>query len=277
MDHLSVASAERDVSTNDSPIYTLFDTETTDALTRDHLLRLAAGVLGAVRVTGFSSRDDCAAVMDALADHALGSYDHHLIWPPIAKLGPAAYDFYGTGSLDDRYWDVAAESVAVRSTLLRGGDPLDAAFARVRTAWGDDVVPATCRGRPMFAGMIREIAHGAKLHFDEIVREFPGALDEPPASFLTLNWYLSMPESGGETSVYRRRWRPADERYRDGYGYTAEVVAGEPVAVVRPEVGDAVIFDSRNLHAVGPVAGGRRVSLSFFLGVTGRGPLTAWS
>jgi hypothetical protein len=94
--------------------------------------------------------------------------------------------------------------------------------------------------------MIREISNGAKLHFDEITREFPGVLDETPASFLTLNWYLSMPETGGETSVFRHRWRPADERHRDGYGYgyAETVVADEPVATVRPDTGDAVIFDT---------------------------------
>jgi hypothetical protein len=32
-------------------------------------------------------------------------------------------------------------------------------------------------GRPLFAGMIREFAGGARIHFDEVVREFPGVFD----------------------------------------------------------------------------------------------------
>jgi L-gamma-glutamyl-L-propargylglycine hydroxylase len=274
----SGTAALDDMSTNDSPIFTLFDTETARQLTREHILRLSAGVLGAVRIREFSAPEECARIVASLDRCDLGAYDERLIYPRITKLGPAAYDFYGLGTLPEAYWKAAAEAREARSRLLDGGDPMDLAVGKVRAAWQDEVRPATSGGRALFAGMIREITYGAKLHFDEIVREFPGVLDETPASFLTLNWYFSMPEGGGETRVYRRRWRPADEMYRDGYGYTEEAVAGEPVATVRPETGDIVLFDSRNLHSVAEVSGaGRRVSLSFFLGITGRGPLAIWS
>jgi hypothetical protein len=272
------ATPEEDISANSSPIYTLFDVETTDRLTRDHILRLAVGVSGAVLIKNFSAVADCRDIMNSLEVGDLGSYDEQLISPRIAKLGPAAYDFYGAHQLDERYWQHAADATRSRSTLLRGADPLELAVDQIRAAWGDEIEPARSGGRPMFAGMIREISHGAKIHFDEITREFPGTLDETPASFLTLNWYLAVPDGGGETSVYRHRWRPADERHRDGYGYRETAVAGEPVATLRPEVGDAAIFDTRNLHLVRPISGaGRRVSLSLFLGITGRGPLQIWS
>jgi hypothetical protein len=274
----TTSHSREDISANSSPIYTLFDVETTDRLTRDHILRLAVGVVGAVLIKGFSSRQDCADTMQALENCEIGAYDEQLISPRIAKLGPAAYDFYGTHQLDERYWHHADDANRTRSGLLRGGDPLDLAIDRLREAWGTDVEPARSGGRPMFAGMIREISHGAKIHFDEITREFPGTLDETPASFLTLNWYLAMPDGGGETSVFRHRWSPLDERYRDGYGYLEAAVADEPVATLCPEMGDAAIFDTRNLHRVEPISGqGRRVSLSFFLGITGRGPLQIWS
>ncbi|CAL2069776.1 MULTISPECIES: putative 2OG-Fe(II) oxygenase [Streptomyces] len=268
----------QDVSTNASPIFTLFDSESVDRLTREHILRLMVGVVGAVRIRGFSSPQECADIMEGLDHREFDAYDENLIFPPIAKIGPAAYDFYGSHTLTEEYWEIADEARRLRGTLHHGADPMDLAVARIGRAWGDDVVPARSQGRDMFAGMIREIPNGAKLHFDEIVREFPGILDETPASFLTLNWYLSMPEYGGATRVYRRRWRPADEIHRDGYGYDEKVIENEPVAVVRPDAGDAVIFDSRNLHAVDEIGGaGRRVSLSFFLGASGRGPLQIWS
>ena len=97
-------------------------------------------------------------------------------------------------------------------------------------------------------------------------------------------------ENGSKRPRVTKTWReaarlmldrdhhPADEIHRDGYGYDEKVVENEPVAVVRPDAGDAVIFDSRNLHAVDEIGGaGRRVSLSFFLGASGRGPLQIWS
>lgn len=270
---------DENLSTNASPIFTLFDVVETEELTREHILQVAAGTVGAVLIRNFSSTDVAADIMDAITTSApLGHYDEALIWPQIAKLGPAAYDCYAAGDLDAAYWESARQAVAVRSTLMYGKDPLDFALGRVADAWGDEVVPARSRGREMFAGMIREIHSGAKIHFDEIVREFPGILDETPASFVTMNWFLSTTERGGETTVHRHRWRPLDEAHRDGYGYDPVAVEGELSATVLAGPGDAMIFDSRNLHSVAPVAGeGRRVTLSYFLGISGHGPLLSWS
>jgi hypothetical protein len=266
------------MSANASPIFTLFDTEIVDELRADHILRLAAGVLGAVQVTGFGSPELCAQVMRALDDHPLGQYDERIVYPPVAKLGPAAYDFYGAYQLTEEYWQAAMEAAEVRSTLLAGADPLEFVIDRIRTAWDGPVIPATANGRPLFAGMVRETTSGMRMHFDEIVRELPGALDAPPVCQLAFNWYLSMPEGGGDTLVYKRRWVPADEEYRDGYGWAEETVADVPVAAARAQAGDAIIFDPRNYHAVQANSGaGRRVSLSFFLGVPGGGQLIYWS
>ncbi len=275
---VTTTSAQENVSANDSPIYTLFGAEVTNVLTRDTILRLAVGVAGAVLVKRFLPLHYARDIMCALEDIRLDSYDERLISPPILKLGPAAYDFYGKHALEAAYWEHARRAVRTRQCLLRGSDPMDVAVARLCDAWDGPVELARSRGRSMFAGMIREIREGAKLHFDEITRESPGLLDETPASYLSLNWYFSVPETGGETSVYKHPWHPRDEQHRDGYGYAESVVENDPVATVWPETGDALLFDTRNLHLVRPVNGpGRRVSLSFFLGVTGGGSLQLWS
>ena len=130
----------------------------------------------------------------------------------------------------------------------------------------------------MFAGMIRETTGGMKMHWDEIARELPGTLDQPVIAQLGFNWYLSMPKAGGATHIFRRRWQPADEQFRDGYGYAEELAAEQPRVVVRPGTGDAVLFDPRNYHAVrGNEGPGRRVAISFFFGVTASGALQYWS
>lgn len=256
----------------------MFDAETTDKLTRDQIMRLAVGLSGAVLIKNFSSRQDCDDIMAALETCELGAYDEQLITPRIAKLGPAVNDLLPSGKLNDQYGQLCAQAIRIRSTLLRGSDPMELAISQLSEAWGGEVEHARNAGKPMYAGLIREINQGTRIHFDEITREYPHALDEIPASFMTFNWYLAMPAEGGDTSVFRHRWRPADEQYLDGYGYLDDVVEGEPVASFTPEVGDAAIFDSRNMHIVRPGIGpGRRVTVSFFVGITGRGPLEIWS
>jgi hypothetical protein len=256
----------------------LFSNEVADRLTEDHITSLAAGSVGSVRIRRFFDPAQCHQIMHALETCEMGSYDEVLVQPRIAKLGPVAYDFYGDGKLRDEYWEYAAQSARSRATLLGGGDPMDLAVAEVARAWGDEVRPATSDGRDMFGGIIREINNGARMHFDEVIREFGGVLDQAPIAQIAFNCHLSVPAGGGEAVAFRRRWRPDDERRRDGYGYDRALVAGEPAAVMRADLGDAVFFDPRNYHLVEPVeGGGRRVTLSFFIGVTGRGPLHVWS
>ncbi|GAA2382315.1 hypothetical protein GCM10010420_00220 [Streptomyces glaucosporus] len=263
-----------DGSTEAMTVHTLFEPVVTGELTRGDLVRLAAGVAGAVQVKGFFTPEECRAIVEAAENHEMGSYN---FTPRMAKLGPAAYDYYKTGSLGDAYFAQVAEDTVVRATLMDGRDPLAAALERLSRAWGGPVAPARSGGRELFAGIIREINNGARTHFDEIARECPAALDLPPVAQLAFNCHLTVPEGGGEPVVHRRRWRPSDEEHRDGYGYRAELAEGEPSVRLQPEVGDAVLFDPRNFHSVGPITGGRRVTLSFFIGVTGDGSLSVWS
>lgn len=262
-----------------TPAHFLFDVITAATLAREDLLRLAAGVCSAIKVKEFFSIDECTAIMDAVNTCTMGSYDEQLVRPRIPKLGPAAFDHYQTGGFDDDYWRHADQSAATRRTLLHGGDPLDVAVQRIRDAWKSTLHPLTAGGRPMFAGMIREMTNGAGIHFDEIVREFPGGADDIPVVQLAFNCHLAMPASGGELHVFRRRWQPEDEPLRGGnYWYPEEIIADAHRASVLAEAGDAVFFDPRNYHRILPRKGaGRRVTFSFFIGVSGGGELLYWS
>ncbi|WP_125778217.1 2OG-Fe(II) oxygenase family protein [Antribacter gilvus] len=262
-----------------TPVHGLFDVVSTDSLTREHIVSLAAGTTAAVQVKNFFDVGFCTEIMDALETCELGAYDEQVVVPRIAKLGPAAYDAYFDGQLADSYWEHADQATTTRRSLVSGRDPLWTAFDRLESAWGTSRIDcATVGGRQLFAGMIREINKGARMHFDEVVREFPGVFDEMPLVQLAFNCHLAMPETGGEATVFRRRWHPQDENHRDGYGYSAELVEGQPNVSLRTEVGDAMLFDPRNYHRVEPATGaGRRVTLSFFIGITADGRLIAWS
>ncbi|MGW2249867.1 hypothetical protein ACWCXH_06660 [Kitasatospora sp. NPDC001660] len=88
-------------------------------------------------------------------------------------------------------------------------------------------------------------------------------------------WFIA-PEAGGETRLWRRRWQPEDEQHRISYGYRPPVTEGAQLLELAPATGDGLLFAPANYHAVAPSAG-RRVALAFFLGLTTRGNLIAWS
>jgi L-gamma-glutamyl-L-propargylglycine hydroxylase len=273
------AQALPDSSTQrELPTDTLFRYLVADRLAEDHLVKLGAGIIGAVRIPNFFTTELCESIMTAFADCPLGSYDEELIGIRLPKLGPAAFDYYQDGAFSAGYWTTAEQSAALRAGL-GDQDPLELAVSRLAEAWPRPVRRLTAGGRPLFAGMIREINEGAGIHYDELAREFPDAADETPIAQIAFNCHLSTRESGGELNVFRRRWQPADEiSHGDGYFYPGSLLDREQFVSVRASTGDAVLFDSRNYHRILPGEGaGRRVTLSFFVGLSSTGALVLWS
>ncbi|MEV6527423.1 2OG-Fe(II) oxygenase [Longispora sp. NPDC051575] len=243
------------------------------------LTSIANGTTAAVRIPDLMTAADCARVLDRLDAVPLVPYDEGRVSPVIQKFGPVLNDHRQTdGTLSASYWPIAQEAREVwRKARLRP-DPLAVSLLRLADAWASPVEAATIGGRQVFAGTLRTIDQGAVVHYDEAVREYPdGLFDQQILSQLAFNLFLSVPESGGETSIWRHRWDPEDEQHRESYGYTPEVVDGVQRVQLTPQAGDAILFDPRNYHAVAPSSGTRRIAVAFFLGITSAGDLIAWS
>ncbi|MDH6580287.1 proline hydroxylase [Kitasatospora sp. MAP5-34] len=259
------------------PLFTSVDSA---AFTDRHLANLAAGTLAAVRVPDFLDRSTRTSALAAL--HRLPTADYHpaRVPTPIVRFGPALNDYRDSpGTLNARrYWH---DAETARTAWHRAGlrpDPIAIALARLGSAWGAAVAPATICGRAVFGGTLREINAGALVHYDSITREFPaGLFDQEVVAQLAFNVWVSVPDTGGATTVWRHRWEPADELHREAYGYRPETVEHCQRVSLRPQPGDALLFDPANFHAVEPNPGGRRIAFSVFLALTTTGQLIAWS
>ncbi|WP_433795617.1 2OG-Fe(II)-dependent halogenase WelO5 family protein [Actinoplanes sp. CA-252034] len=248
------------------------------SLTSWRIGSLLSGRTAVLRIPHMIDSESCDKLVERLDDLTLDLYDEQRVYPPIARFGPAINDFRRDGRLDDGYWEHASRAARAWSEVDFEGDPVALSIQAFRQAWPGSVEVATVQGRPLFAGMIREINGGAHAHFDDVVREFPaGIFDTEVVAQLAFNLYLSMPETGGETSVWRRRWQPADERYRHRYGYDRELMANCQSIVAKPGAGDVLVFDPRNYHAVEPGDGRRRIAVAFFIALSARGDLLIWS
>jgi|SRR5579872_6993975 len=258
---------------------TLFRVRTQTVLSRPDIESLFAGTLAAIFVSGYLSPKNCGDMLVALPHLRLTPYDPQRVDPPIARFGPVLNDYRSAGSLSSDYWPHAA---AARNSWVSAGfdpDPLELCVSGLAQAWTGSVRPATVGGRKLFVGSVREINHGAHVHYDELVREYPsGLIDDGIVGQLAFNAYLATPSLGGETIIWRRRWHPDDEAVRIGYGYDRAVTDGYERVELKPATGDAVLFDPRNYHTVTAAQNeARRVSLSFFVGLTGRGEMLLWS
>lgn len=259
------------------PLFTVHDVT---SWTERHIAALAAGTCAAVRIPAFLAPSDCTAVLDVLDRLPVTQYNPDRVPVRIARFGPALNDHRLPGGdlATARYWHAADTA---RRTWAETGlrpDPMAVALAAIGTAWGSAVVPATVDGRPAFGGTIREINDGALIHCDEVLREYPNPVfDQHLVAQLALNLWVSVPEIGGDTTIWRRRWQPSDEAHRDSYGYHPTVVENTQRVTLRPQLGDALLFNPTHMHAVTPSKGGRRIAFACFLGLTTNGQLVAWS
>ncbi|MGW2090154.1 L-gamma-glutamyl-L-propargylglycine hydroxylase BesE [Streptomyces sp. NPDC001880] len=259
------------------PLFTATDAPA--GFTDRHLAHLASGTLAAVRVPGFLDRPACASVLSGLDRLPTADYDPVRVPTPIVRFGPALNDYRDQdGALDARrYWHDADTARAAWHRAGMRPDPIAVSLARLGSAWGAAVTSATIGGRAVFGGTLREINAGALVHYDSITREFPlGLFDQEVVAQLAFNVWVAVPGSGGATTVWRRRWEPADEMHREAYGYRPETVDGFQQVSLRPALGDALLFNPVNFHAVEPNPG-RRIAFAFFLALTTTGQLIAWS
>jgi hypothetical protein len=254
-----------------------FQAATAKGLSRGNIESVAAGTVGALRLPNFLSAAECAVHTAALQPARLTPYNPTR-YDPVTRLGPAINEYNTDGLLPEAYWS-QAESATRYWQRNRREDLRANCLARFRDAWGGHAGPARTSGRELFWGMVREVNSGMRPHWDEVVREFPhDFMDARPVVQMAFNVYLSMPDTGGETLIWPRRWQPADEDHRKGFAYGSAMVFNEDPLVVGSRTGDALLFDPRNYHAVNEGdESGRRISLAFFVGLTSWGGLIVWS
>ncbi len=135
----------------------------------------------------------------------------------------------------------------------------------------------------MFIGLCRVVEpninvlpHQDKLSKDAQYIETTVALQGQFAA----NTYIDMPANGGELDIWKEEF--SDKTYdamreNGSYGIKRDKLPA-PYLTYKPEQGELLLFNARKLHAVKPVYGSSRLSISCFIGFYGNDkPLTYWS
>ena len=231
------------------------------------------------RVPGLISRSTCDEIIRALSGVEFECYGKKRVYPPVMRFGVGVSDHRKVRRVAGSYWEAIDFDRKAWSGLGLSFDPFQMCRAALRRRVADAVKVGSHQGREMGAGVAREPNQGFIVHFDDAQREFAGNfLDANLIGQFAFNLYLSVPESGGETVIWRHRWQPGDETHRlpDSYGYDDLVVDDAELFVLKPEVGEALLFDPRNFHAVRPSRDSRRIALGFSIGLTDTGEMLTW-
>jgi hypothetical protein len=240
------------------------------------LRQLFSGQIPYVRVRNFASPEECEALVQGAVKEGFGSYRG--VEPIINRIGNTVFEYNSISKHE--YFEKNKALLQTQQRIFDNSfNPLQRFTDLLRQRTGKAVGIATnSAGQPYYAGLIRRIEKGTLLHVDFAPGEQPEWEVAAVRQQAVWNLYLrvSHPQSG-RTHVFNRQWQPSDDRLKEGnYGYNRRVVEGAEEAVFEPDVGDVVIFNTRNFHYVEPTEG-ERVTFTSAIGRTPSDELVLWS
>jgi hypothetical protein len=250
----------------------------TEPLSPESLQALCRAEVPAVRIEQLLDSEECDAVMRALPADAFTSYARKPDFQTFERFGIAQAGYGSTKR--DLYFQAAIAARAERDRVITacGIDPLARAMDRLRTDAGADVsIAREADGREYFAGIVRRMNAGIRLHADCCRRTDPRWQINANIAQLSLNVYLTEFE-GGACVVHDRLHEDADDATvpRGSYIYDRALIAGARSSRVFPQKGELLLINSHCYHEV-EAARSDRVTYAAFVGLLPDGRFVVWA
>lgn len=251
-----------------------------DTLREDDLRDLISGQVLAIRVKGYYPADLCREVTRRVLASALyGEYAN----APIGRVGRAFCECTSPESRAEYHRQAVPWARQLRNELAPYRSPIDQLHIDLDETWSAGALVAVRDGKKMFRGLFRVFGPGSagEAHQDVLSWDaFEAQQGAARVSQLAANIYLSPAVKGGALALYAVHLdREAYESNKivGSYGVHSAAVP-PPVALLEPEEGELILFDSRMIHGIEPILDGRRVSCSCFVDFTAPSePLRLWS
>jgi hypothetical protein len=251
-------------------------------LNQRELVKLASGEVQAIHIPNYYPQDLSALMAQRLINHPL--FGHYVNAPDIGRIGMAYFETTASEHLHQKYYEQANEAIQlVRDIFHPYVSPLDLLRLQLQELWAQGANIENIEGQHMFVGLTRVFQDGAGAlpHQDCLAWDAPGNERATELlSQLTANIYLSTSEIGGEVELWKQRLSLEEYdslRFENQYGLDRAKLP-LPDVTIKPQVGDLILFNASNLHAVSAARGGQRVTLSMFIGYRGEDrPLSYYS
>jgi len=249
-------------------------------LNADHIRALARNEIRIIQVQSFVSRAAAQVISGGAVE--LG-YKPYINVDNVRRIGMAYYETEHEDGLIKQYFASARSCLEqLRAACDPVGSPMDTVRCLLDEVWPAGANLQTLFGKKMFVGLSRMVEPETTFlaHHDIFADDAPGMSEsESVVSQFGANVYVQMPEKGGELLMWHRNMSTAefDEMRAGEYGIHIDKLP-RPDVVLKPGVGDLLIFDAHKLHAVASPKDRARFALSFFVAYRGDDQaLTYWS
>lgn len=245
-------------------------------LSKDNLRKLLNNQIPFIRIKNFVSEQHCLQMVADSSDQAFGFYDN--VVPPIQRIGCTVFE-YERGAADGYFEQSKIEAKKRNRFFASTVNPIDKLIHSLAEVSGRSVsIARSDKGDEYYAGLLRKIECGTELHIDYAPAEQQGWMICEVFSQLAWNLYLQVSgNDSGKTIIYNRCWQAKDDKYRGGsYGFDIAVVDGCNHVELHPQVGEVILFNTRNYHHVTP-SDSSRFTLASAIGELPSGNLVFWS
>ena len=255
-----------------------------DEILPEDIYLLANKSIGAIRIPQYYPADLCKKITNNIIEKKKAGV--FIKAPHVQRIGMPHYDIIDVKSFE-KYHEIALENIqALREIYQPYISPIDKLRLELEERWPAGANLETLYGKKCFVGLCRiiEAITGSALepHIDRLSRD---SRDSYAANSLigqmAANIYVATPDSGGELEIWMQE--PSLEEYESELNKTESyhvnrASIGEPDVVIKPEIGDLILFNSRCFHAVKESTGGIRSSIAAFIGYRGvNNALSYWS
>ena len=193
----------------------------------------------------------------------------------IQREGDAIYDAADNPEQLKVYLkNITKNHKRIRDFFPDGFSPIDKLRLQLQEEWPQSSTLGNFANNPAFAGLVRyfkEGTGGAGPHTDVVSWDLPEDMLALAILFqIAANVYLSMPEKGGELTLWDFGLYPEKtyKAYLDkSSAYALDLSLLPPPSVtITPKVGQLILFNASLVHSVSDSFGGDRITTSTFIG-----------
>lgn len=253
-----------------------------NALSKTDLLKIFSNEILAIRVPNYYSKELCQESLKKLMQ--TNSIEHYENAPSIGRKGMAFYETENIKEKVEKYYDTAKINInEIRQIFYPNLSPLDKLRLELQEVWNYGANIENIHNRKMFVGLCRILEpnvdflpHQDIFHLDSVNNEQAKSLKAQ----IAVNIYLDIDsQPGGEINLWSFGF--SDQEYphmldNNSYGISFNKLP-PPLLSIKPRIGELILFNARNLHAVRS-SKNVRVSIACFVGYRDYNqPLTYWS
>lgn len=249
-------------------------------LNESDLIKLCTGEVLAITIKNYYPLNLCKIATDNFLQSQI---EHYKNAPSIGRCGMA---FFETDNLPERvaeYYKISQNNITnIRNLFSPYFSPLDKLRLDLQENWLAGANMENIHDQKMFIGLCRLLEPNVDFlpHQDIFHLDCPGNFRARTLKGqLSANIYLDIDDEGGELDLWDFGYSDTDYPNKldtNSYGISRSKLP-PPHISIKPERGELILFNARNIHAVTP-SKKIRISASCFIGYRGKKqPLTYWS